>query len=108
MLSHRFPACHGTVVLLARYLPHRIIPFILFLPLLISIVFANKGSCAEKGRVPNIIIILADDLGYGDLSCYGATDVRTPNIDKLARSGIRFTRFYANSSVCSPDRKSVV
>ncbi len=57
---------------------------------------------------PNIIFILADDLGYGDLGCYGATDILTPNIDKLAESGIKFTRAYANSTVCSPSRAAIL
>jgi arylsulfatase A-like enzyme len=57
---------------------------------------------------PNIIFILADDLGYGDLGCYGATDIQTPNIDKLGESGIKFTRAYANSTVCSPSRAAIL
>jgi arylsulfatase A-like enzyme len=59
-------------------------------------------------RPPNVVVILADDLGYGDLSCYGAPDLRTPNIDALARDGMRFTRFYANSPVCSPTRAALL
>ena len=59
-------------------------------------------------RPPNIVVILADDLGYGDLSCYGAPDVRTPNIDALAHEGMRFTHFYANSPVCSPTRAALL
>ena len=57
---------------------------------------------------PNIIFILADDLGYGDLGCYGASDIQTPHIDKLAESGIKFTRAYANSTVCSPSRAAIL
>src|SRR5437867_1675200 len=57
---------------------------------------------------PNIIVILADDLGYGDLSSYGATDLRTPNIDALVAAGMRFDRFYANSPVCSPTRAALL
>jgi len=57
---------------------------------------------------PNIILILADDLGYGDLSCYGATDLRSPNIDQLAQQGLKFTQFYANSPVCSPSRAALL
>ncbi len=53
---------------------------------------------------PNIVFIMADDLGYGELGCYGCEDIKTPNIDKLAADGIRFTDFYANSPVCSPNR----
>lgn len=69
-------------------------------------------SCSSEGDslkndgadLPNIVIILADDLGYGDLSCYGATKVNTPNIDRLANEGMLFTDAYSPSSVCSPSR----
>src|SRR5436309_10366941 len=53
---------------------------------------------------PNIIFILSDDLGYGDLGCYGQKKIKTPNIDKLAAEGIRFTSCYAGSTVCAPSR----
>ncbi len=53
---------------------------------------------------PNIVIIFADDLGYGDVSCYGATKIKTPNIDRLAREGMKFTDAHAAASVCSPSR----
>lgn len=59
---------------------------------------------AETPRKPNIIFILADDLGYGDLGCYGQQRIRTPNIDRLAAEGLRFTQFYAGSTVCAPSR----
>ena len=52
----------------------------------------------------NIVLIYADDLGYGDVGCYGATRVRTPNIDRLAREGLRFTDAHAPSSTCTPSR----
>src|SRR6266446_6124338 len=55
-------------------------------------------------RRPSIIFILADDLGYGDLGCYEQTRIKTRNIDKLAAEGIRFTDFYAGSTVCAPSR----
>jgi arylsulfatase A-like enzyme len=55
-------------------------------------------------RRPNLLVILADDLGWADLSCYGAPEIRTPNLDKLAASGVRFTNGYSASSVCSPTR----
>lgn len=58
----------------------------------------------EKGALPNVIIINADDLGYGDTGTYGATMVRTPNIDKLALKGKKFTDFHSVSAVCSPSR----
>jgi arylsulfatase A-like enzyme len=66
-------------------------------------VFAWMGIAAENQR-PNILFILADDLGYGDLGCYGANDIRTPNLDRLAQQGVRFTDFYANGPVCTPTR----
>ncbi len=59
---------------------------------------------AEPDRGPNVVVILADDFGYGDASCYGATLVRTPNIDRLAGAGRRFTDAHAPCSVCSPTR----
>jgi arylsulfatase A-like enzyme len=59
---------------------------------------------AAAPRRPNIILILADDLGYGDLGCYGQKQIKTPNIDRLAVEGIRFTDFYAGSTVCAPSR----
>ncbi len=63
------------------------------------------GSLLAAGsKKPNILFILADDLGYGDLGCYGQKVIRTPNIDRLAAQGMRFTQFYAGSTVCAPSR----
>lgn len=59
-------------------------------------------------RPPNMLVILVDDLGYGDLSSYGAKDLRTPNIDSLVQSGLRWDRFYANCPVCSPTRAALL
>ena len=61
-----------------------------------------------SGRPPNIVFILADDLGYGDLSCYGRPDYRTPQIDRLAREGLRFTSNYTAAAVCSPTRVALM
>ncbi len=63
---------------------------------------------AQKNSKPNIIFILADDLGYGDIGCYGQQKIETPNIDKLAQRGIKFTQFYAGSTVCAPSRASLL
>jgi arylsulfatase A-like enzyme len=66
----------------------------------ISCAFAQKKEVAR----PNVIYIMADDLGYGDLGCYGQKTLRTPNLDKMAQEGVRFTQFYAGSTVCAPSR----
>ena len=72
--------------------------------LLFGVLFSSPVlSAAEK---PNIIVIMADDMGYGDLSCYGATRVKTPNIDRLAAEGQRFTSGYCSASTCTPTRYS--
>ncbi len=60
----------------------------------------------SKSR-PNFVFIFVDDLGYGDLSCYGNNEISTPHIDSLARDGVRFTQFYVNSPICSPSRTAV-
>lgn len=66
---------------------------------------ANE-SLDSSDRLPNIVVIMADDLGYGDVSCYGATEILTPNIDRLASEGLRFTRGYCSASTCTPTRYS--
>lgn len=63
---------------------------------------------SQKHSKPNIIILYADDLGYGDLSCYGATEIATPNIDKLAQNGVRFTDAHSSSATCTPSRYSLL
>ena len=62
----------------------------------------------KKSTTPNIILIYMDDMGYGDLSCYGALDINTPNIDRLASEGIRFTNFMSSQAVCSASRASIM
>src|SRR6516164_4683613 len=62
----------------------------------------------DSPRKPNIVFILADDLGIHDLSCYGRKDQPTPNLDKLAKQGMRFTSAYAAASVCSPTRAAIM
>lgn len=61
-----------------------------------------------KVKAPNVIYIIADDLGYGDLSCYGATKIQTPNLDRLAANGIRFTDGHATSATCTPSRYALM
>jgi arylsulfatase A-like enzyme len=69
---------------------------------------AANPARADSADRPNILVILADDLGYGDLGCCGAADLRTPNIDRLAERGMRFHNFYANCPVCSPTRAALL
>jgi arylsulfatase A-like enzyme len=70
------------------------------------------ASCSSKsestGLTPNIVLIMADDLGYGDISCYGNTTIHTPNLDLLAAKGIKFTDFHSNGAVCSPTRAALM
>ncbi|MGJ8654723.1 MAG: sulfatase family protein [Opitutaceae bacterium] len=75
----------------------------IFKLVLISL-FALSGQIVSAGKLPNVVLIFADDLGYGDLSCYGATKVQTPNIDKLAAEGRMFTDAHSASAVCTPSR----
>ena len=63
---------------------------------------------SDAHQRPNIVIIYADDLGFGDLSCYGATHLRTPNLDKLAAQGLQFTQGYATAATCTPSRYSLL
>jgi arylsulfatase A-like enzyme len=74
------------------------------LPLLALTFSVTAASADEPKRLPNIVFILADDLGYGDLGCFGQEKIRTPNLDQLAAGGIRFTQAYAGSTVCAPSR----
>src|SRR5687768_15153277 len=67
-----------------------------------------ETRCTADSPLPNIILIFCDDLGYGDLGCYGAKNIATPNIDKLAAEGIRFTDFYVSSAVCSASRAALM
>lgn len=75
----------------------------------IALSACNYGTQIGKEKEkPNIVLILADDLGYGDLSCYGAKKISTPAIDKMASEGMRFTNAYVSSSLCSPSRYSIM
>lgn len=83
--------------------------------LIIATVTMDAAFSAEKAdeptktdRVPNIVFILVDDLGYGDVSCNGATEIQTPNIDRLAAEGLRFTSGYCSASTCTPTRFSLL
>ncbi|QGY46798.1 sulfatase-like hydrolase/transferase [Maribellus comscasis] len=76
--------------------------------LYILVFFVFNSSCREETPLPNIVIFLADDLGYGDLGCYGNPIIKTPNIDKLAAEGVRMTDFHSGGTVCSPSRAALL
>lgn len=75
--------------------------------LLASLSFGSLASAAENPS-PNIVIIYADDLGYGDLGCYGHPSIRTPHLDRMAAEGMRFTDFYSAAEVCTPSRAALL
>jgi arylsulfatase A-like enzyme len=82
---------------------------------LVAVLCAAASGCASAGRAapgpsrpPNIVFIMADDLGYGDIGPYGQTKIHTPRLDEMAREGTRFTRFYAGSPVCAPSRSTLM
>ena len=68
----------------------------------------NPGNRTINSDRPNIILIMADDLGYGDIGCYGSTKINTPNIDALAKGGMKFTDYHSNCPVCSPTRAALL
>lgn len=80
----------------------------LWLCLLLCAPVVPSAFAQSKRRKPNVIFILADDLGYGDIGPYGQTRIRTPHLDRMAREGVRFTDFYAASPVCAPSRASLM
>ncbi|HQR08079.1 MAG TPA: sulfatase-like hydrolase/transferase [Gemmatales bacterium] len=82
-------------------MPSKLLPFLILLAI-------HLPSKADDPARPNIVFILADDLGINDLHCYGRTEHQTPNLDQLAREGMRFTNAYAAQSVCSPTRASIL
>lgn len=68
----------------------------------------TAAEAAERSGPPNVVVILCDDVGWGDLGCYGATKIKTPNLDGLARAGMRFTDAHASAAVCTPTRYSLL
>ena len=87
------------------------LPRILAVAFLLSCAASQATESAVGTRLaetPNIIVIMADDLGFGDVSCYGATALSTPNIDRLAAEGRRFTSGYCSASTCTPTRYSML
>jgi len=84
-------------------------PIAVAIAVLVCVVFAPaQAQGPTQSTRPNILLIQADDLGYGDISAYGQTQFTTPNIDRLAREGMRFTNYYAGSTVCAPSRAALM
>ena len=81
---------------------------VVVLGLLVVVMHGNRADAQQPLAKPNIVVIQADDLGYGDLSAYGQTQFQTPSLDRLAREGIRFTQYYAGSTVCAPSRTALM
>lgn len=86
----------------------RSIPICHILPLIVCAIMVHTISHAQQNDRPNVIFIFADDLGWGDLGCYGHPRLKTPALDQLASEGKLFTHFYVNGSVCSPSRASIM
>lgn len=83
----------------------RVMPRYFFI---LAALMLGVSSAAQSQRPPNVVLVMMDDLGYGDLGSYGGSDVRTPNIDRLAREGIRLTDAYASGPVCTPTRAALI
>ena len=85
---------------------------IIRLPKLLALLAIALMGCSESvsrdESPPNIVYILADDLGYGELGSYGQTLIKTPNLDRLAQEGMRFTQHYSGSPVCAPSRATLM
>jgi uncharacterized sulfatase len=86
---------------LSRFLP-------VWLALLVLFSVPPVHAASEAAHRPNIVLVLADDLGYGDVGINGATAIRTPNLDRLAREGVRLTQFHASANVCTPSRAGLM
>lgn len=78
--------------------------FFCFVLFCLGVMSGNPAAAQAQTRPPNVVLIFIDDMGYGDLGCYGLADAPTPNIDKLAEQGLRLTQFYVNAPICSPSR----
>src|SRR4051794_13755046 len=82
-----------------------------FLPILLTALglgWVGPGANAAEPVRPNVVLVLADDLGWGDLSCYGGTIAKTPHLDRMAKEGVRFTQAYVASPICSPSRCGII
>src|SRR5688572_6947438 len=88
-------------VLSTQYLRGYLFAFATLAAVVLSL---ESGPAKAQTRPPNVILIMADDLGRGHCGCYGQTKIRTPHIDSLAAQGMKFNQFYAGANVCAPSR----
>src|SRR5262245_55202987 len=90
----------------------RPIPRLFFTGLLVAfampLVVKYEDDLMAAEQPPNIVVIYADDLGYGDLGCFGHPTIRTPNLDRMAAEGMKFTQFYSAAPVCTPSRAALL
>jgi arylsulfatase len=82
---------------------HPSIPFV-YASAIFALTVSSHAFAADSTKLPNIVLIMADDMGYGELGCYGQKIIKTPNIDELAKDGVRFTDFHCGAPVCAPSR----
>ena len=75
---------------------------------LVGLFVLFSAAAADAESPPNFVVIFADDLGYGDLGCYGHPTIATPNLDRMAAEGMKFTQFHTASSVCTPSRAGLL
>lgn len=80
---------------------------IFFLTAFLTLLASSTHGAEKAATPPNIVLLLVDDMGWGDFSCFGDKEAQTPNIDRMAAEGIRFTNFYVNSPICSPSRTGI-
>ena len=76
--------------------------------MLLILVTSGASAVASKEKLPNVVIIIADDLGYGDLGCFGNSTLQTPHLDKLAAQGLKLTHNVAADTMCSPSRAALL
>lgn len=75
--------------------------------LILSVLLPPLSASVSEGRPPNVVILYANDMGIGDVGCYGCDDIATPQIDARARRGVRFTNYYSAAPLCSPSRAAL-
>src|SRR5262245_2837735 len=102
------PLAAGKESVMSAFTPLHRISTIVVVCLSLASAGLSSISARSADRPQNFVVILADDLGYGDLGCYGHPTIKTPNLDRMAREGLRFTQFYSAAEVCTPSRAALL